>query len=83
MPASVFAKEFGNPVPDSGRSVPIPRLSEPETVIGPDHSSLPYRVTVTWCVPGGTINSCVVVELIHVAYDDRGRMARDVVMTVA
>src|SRR5271166_3408760 len=27
------------------------------TVIGPDHSSLPYRVTVTWCVPGGTTNS--------------------------
>src|SRR6516162_5510810 len=27
------------------------------TVIGPDHSSLPSRVTVTWCVPGGTINS--------------------------
>src|SRR5580704_2284531 len=26
------------------------------TVIGPDHSSLPSRVTVTWCVPGGTIN---------------------------
>src|SRR5258705_13924599 len=27
------------------------------TVIAPDHSSLPSRVTVTWCVPGGTINS--------------------------
>src|SRR6516225_11203814 len=27
------------------------------TVTGPDHSSLPYRVTVTWCVPGGTISS--------------------------
>src|SRR5580765_2719820 len=27
------------------------------TVIGPDHSSLPSRVTVTWCVPGGTTNS--------------------------
>src|SRR5260370_1309095 len=27
------------------------------TVIRPDHSSLPYRVTVTWCVPGGTTNS--------------------------
>src|SRR4029077_9799717 len=27
------------------------------TVIEPDHSSLSPRVTVTWCVPGGTINS--------------------------